>query len=347
MSNTGRVEYIDIAKGIGIILVVMGHAYQMPHDWFKVIFSVHMPLFFILSGYVFSFRTEEPFRAVLKKNARGLLVPYVLTTGIIIILKSVMAVAGGRSIWEQVRLWGIAALYGSGSTVPDGMEEYIYSIGVIWFLLALFVGRMVLWLILHSRVPWLWALLLFLASYISTDYFWLPCSIQPGLCSVLFLYLGYRIRQADMFSMKAVRFPVRILAAAAWVYCIIFCGKLCMVDNTYEYPLQNIIGAICGTYTIVFLAQLIERYVRFLKKPFAFLGRISLGIMCAHLIALMCWPRTEIWSAMKGYTGWPGWICDTIDIVIMTAVFTTIMYFIPWLHRYLFPSGFRYRARQK
>lgn len=347
MNRSGRVEYLDIAKGIGIILVVLGHAYQLPHDWFKVIFSVHMPLFLMISGYIYHFGKKERFRDFLKKNVIGLLVPYVLTSAIIIILKSAMAAVHGNNVWEQIRLWGIAALYGSGSKIPEGLEDTVAAIGVIWFLLALFIGKMLLRAILNSRVPWLWALLLFLASYISTDYFWLPLSIQPGFCSVLFLYLGYAIGQADMFSMEKVRFPIRILAAAAWVYCIIFCGKLCVVDNNYEYPLQNLIGAICGIYTIIYISQLIEKYIRFLKRPLAFLGRISLGVMCTHLIALMCWPRTIIWQFMKEQTGWPGWICDTIDIVVMTAVFTAILYFIPWLNRYYFPSRFRTRKSEK
>ena len=48
-----RLEWIDLAKGIGIILMVIGHMPSIPsavHNW---IFSFHMPLFFFLSGYMF------------------------------------------------------------------------------------------------------------------------------------------------------------------------------------------------------------------------------------------------------------------------------------------------------
>lgn len=50
MENTiVRENWVDIAKGIGIILVVMGHANcpEIPHG---IIYSFHMPLFFFLSG---------------------------------------------------------------------------------------------------------------------------------------------------------------------------------------------------------------------------------------------------------------------------------------------------------
>ena len=347
MNNTERVAFIDITKGIGILMVVLGHAYLLPYDLFKVFFSVHMPLFFLVSGYVFHFRPEDRFLPFLKKNAKGLLVPYLFTGIIIILLKAAMALVAGRDIWDQVRIWGIAALYGSGSRVPANMEEVISPIGVIWFLLALFIGKCILWFILHSRIPWLWALILFLASYVSAEYFWLPFSLQPGLCCVLFLYLGYEMKHQDVLNWGRIRFPIRILAAFAWVYCIMFCGNLCMVDNVYDRPLRNIIGAICGTVTIVFLAQLIERYLHILKRPLSFLGRNSLGIMCAHLLSLMCWPRNDIMSLLSQWTSWPEWVCDEIDILFATAFYTAVLFFIPWLHRYFFPAGFRYRKERK
>ena len=45
-----RVEYIDIAKGIALFLVVWGHLVPDDSTVFRIIFSFHMPLFFILSG---------------------------------------------------------------------------------------------------------------------------------------------------------------------------------------------------------------------------------------------------------------------------------------------------------
>lgn len=47
-----RISSIDILKGIGIILVMLGHA--LPHDSFvrTLIYTFHMPLFFWCSGLV-------------------------------------------------------------------------------------------------------------------------------------------------------------------------------------------------------------------------------------------------------------------------------------------------------
>ena len=78
MSNKRNVE-IDIAKGIGILLVIIGHG-AIP-SWSKdAISSFHMPLFFILSGYFF--RDEKPLTRV-QKDAKRLLLPYVVTMTVI------------------------------------------------------------------------------------------------------------------------------------------------------------------------------------------------------------------------------------------------------------------------
>lgn len=49
MANSKRIESLDIAKGFGILIVVLGHVLR-PNDVFlkEFIFSFHMPLFFIL-----------------------------------------------------------------------------------------------------------------------------------------------------------------------------------------------------------------------------------------------------------------------------------------------------------
>ena len=46
-----RLNYLDYAKGIGILLVVLGHIYNNSVKLW--IYSFHMPLFFIISGYLY------------------------------------------------------------------------------------------------------------------------------------------------------------------------------------------------------------------------------------------------------------------------------------------------------
>ena len=52
MGNS-RSNVIDVFKGLGILLVILGHAWGVPNILQKLIYSFHMPAFFILSGYFF------------------------------------------------------------------------------------------------------------------------------------------------------------------------------------------------------------------------------------------------------------------------------------------------------
>lgn len=67
-----RIEWIDMAKGYGIILVLVGHV-DMPYIT-KYIYAFHIPLFFFLSGCVYN--TTIEFNAFFIKKIKKLVIPY-------------------------------------------------------------------------------------------------------------------------------------------------------------------------------------------------------------------------------------------------------------------------------
>ena len=75
-----RIEWIDTAKGIGLLLVIFEHL-SIPYvtAW---IYTFHMPLFFFLSGVVFS-GEKYTFQEYLKKRVKALVIPY-FSLGLII-----------------------------------------------------------------------------------------------------------------------------------------------------------------------------------------------------------------------------------------------------------------------
>lgn len=79
-----RIEWIDIAKGIGMVLVMLGHM-QIPYSspfnnevYIQNVFlySFHVPLFMFLSGLCFSDK-DIKFSEFLKKKFKSLIVPYI------------------------------------------------------------------------------------------------------------------------------------------------------------------------------------------------------------------------------------------------------------------------------
>lgn len=94
--------------------------------------------------------------------------------------------------FAAMKEWILASLYGSGTNTPFD----ITPIGAIWFLLASFWGSIFLKISFRMKA-WqrvLFILALFAVGYFTAQLFFLPFSIQPGMCSALFMYLGYSAR---------------------------------------------------------------------------------------------------------------------------------------------------------
>lgn len=81
MSRTERIPWLDVLKGIGIILVAVGHIYsnKIVFDW---IYSFHMPLFFITGGLVYR---EKTISEDIKRRVWNIVIPY-LSLGFLILI---------------------------------------------------------------------------------------------------------------------------------------------------------------------------------------------------------------------------------------------------------------------
>lgn len=106
MTSTGysisnRESWLDYAKAIGMVLVVFGHANRTlsgadPASWNpalivadQVIYTFHMPLFFIIGGYVSQSAAAKPLQGFLRGLLWGAVVPYVVWTAIWVVAKSI------------------------------------------------------------------------------------------------------------------------------------------------------------------------------------------------------------------------------------------------------------------
>jgi len=132
-----RVTYLDLAKGIGIILVVLGHMENINAGLRTWISSFHMPLFFVISGMLIALKKEdlivtelnskEGLKQLIAKKARGILIPY----------------AWFSLIYVPI---DIMNLYidnvDSHTFVQNILDSLTFSgISVMWFLPALFIAE--------------------------------------------------------------------------------------------------------------------------------------------------------------------------------------------------------------
>jgi len=73
-----RKHYIDIMKGIGILLVIIGHMQKIVNPVvLTIIYSFHIPLFYFVSGLLYNEKNDRMnFKQYTKKIACSLLYPY-------------------------------------------------------------------------------------------------------------------------------------------------------------------------------------------------------------------------------------------------------------------------------
>ena len=133
MPEKKRLGFIDLAKAIAFMMVVCGHTFVPGSRLRAIIYSFHMPLFFILAGY--TFRTKSQKTAVVA-SAKRLLLPYALAYTTVTVIPSVL-------IWTQEGRFAklISLLKSFVYTTGDGHD--IESTGAFWFLVALFFSRII------------------------------------------------------------------------------------------------------------------------------------------------------------------------------------------------------------
>lgn len=119
-----REEKWDILKGLAIWLVVWGHL-TTDQNLEIIIYVIHMPLFFMASGYFayYSYQSDD-FGIILKKKAARILVPFITWSGVAVAANCV----------REFLINGFHADF----LIHKLVEVYVTSMSV-WFLWALFV----------------------------------------------------------------------------------------------------------------------------------------------------------------------------------------------------------------
>lgn len=108
----------------------------------------------------------------------------------------------------------------------------------------------------ETKWPDILAIVLLIVGVQTKDMIWLPLSIQPALCAVLFMLAGQKAREAGLFDKGALPPALWICALMTWLYCSALYGQLHMVSNTYQHGAIDVIGGICGAAILIKLSGL-------------------------------------------------------------------------------------------
>lgn len=276
-----RVGYIDVAKGVGILLVILGHS--MVGDIFlkNVIYSFHMPFFFILSGYFLNF--ERSIKSNMQKSFKMLLVPYFAVSLIQILLYGIFK----RELLVSefyTALMGGADVYGIHANFQN----------VIWFIPTLFLSRLICCLLYSSHIDCsndvknaIIILFAFL-SVIETNHIgaYIPFYFSQSLLASLFLIVGYQLRKDGVLERKCLFATPLILCC-----CLAYSSKylrMYMQTNIYPYAFIHVVCAIVISVSLLFIIKYActkseyNKVFKILINMLQWCGRYSLLILLIH-----------------------------------------------------------------
>lgn len=287
MSNE-REKWIDNAKGISILLVIIGHVSGgLSGIWkFDFVYGIHLTMFFILSG--FTIKRKKITLELLNKKFEHLMIPYFLTCIAVLITDVINNyLISDTSIETISKIIGAdltRSFFGSGAITNFGDVELGTRIGAIWFLPAIFFATFFFQLILNyyenrDDISGILSALIAAFGYISARFMWLPFSVQSGMMATFFIWIGYEIKKKKIISqLKWYHYIIAQLILLLGINTG-YCNIGFVVAYINDWIISTLVG-ISGCILIYLIS------IKYKGKILEYVGRKSLLVLCVHLYTL-------------------------------------------------------------
>lgn len=306
-----RIEFIDLAKGLCILLVVIYHTEVIKFDMLGIK-SLRMPLYFILSGLFF--KTYGGVAQLAIKKINKILIPFLF-----FYLVS----------WAECQLLEIAPW----NTNP--IAEPIYAlftqrIGPIWFLECLFLVSVVFCIIFVSIKNELARFILVvlmgvMGSYLATNRIFLPCQFDVVFTAMPFFYFGYMLKKTTLlypskYDHLALPAGIMFVVIGSSLYFIFDKPFIGFWDNTIKGSL--LLNYLLSVILVIGVLLICKRIKWF--PVISYIGRYSIIVLVMHQIVLQA--MTTFRPYLLGYG---------INYIYFIFTFGISWISIPFIRKYL------------
>ncbi len=272
VNDKKRIAYLDIAKGIGILLMVAGHVFYEGISR-KIIFSFHMPLFVIISGMFFKYNNN--FKEYFFKIVKRLLIPYVIGVVIVSIGRNVI-LSENIQILPQVLL---------GFSNLKSMFVNVETVGALWFIPYLVAIQLIYYCIVKASenndltVGLECIVLMFCGFYFKWGNVYLPWSIDIAVSTIILFYIGNMIFKHKLIDKIIKNNKLILLFFIIWIIGLLFVSLEFARRN---YSIIAFIIAFCGSMVTIKLSYIIDKYFKVIGRFFCWCGKNSIYILIAH-----------------------------------------------------------------
>ena len=251
ISQEERITWIDSAKGLAIFFIVVGHFLNLgslePVN--KVIYSFHIPLFFILSGYTYKKSFNIEWNKIFKK-AKQLLFPY----AVYIILSILFCIVYGNYelTWDKLCYYNASIFFNEP----------------IWFLLVLFAVSAIEHVVCTTN--WkisfqvLLLILLSIAGYVCYKYKYgfASCLNHFGfnriiVCFSFFLLGNLFNKMESCIKLKSekIEYAIILMSSILWIASSLNNAKCSMYIFYFGNYWLFWLSAVAGSFTIIIVCQ--------------------------------------------------------------------------------------------
>lgn len=286
-----RIKYIDAAKSVAMILVILGHTNGMNSfpQLGNAIYSFHMPVFFIISGF---FIKSMSFMDALKKYSKAYLWPYLFLCLIAILIDFAFTNNCFEKVNQLLFNGIIRSFYANPYIREDVVGGGLPGIGMSWFLIALFWACMifsVLMKYLKESEANVIMILLAAIGVITAKKIQLPFELQSGMVASMYVMIGYYIKKMDTLD-KIENFDFYIKIFIIIIFVFLCNSKMCRVSLNISFLGGSIIGFVCsvlGSFIILYICKVIN-------LPESIFGKNTLFVYGGHFIANYILLRSNI-----------------------------------------------------
>lgn len=286
MADAGRIAWLDFAKGVAIILVVLGHVSS--GNLQKFIFIFHMPFFFVTAGFLLNLKKwsgAENFKPFVEKLFRRLLVPYYLAEILWYPIWFVICNKTGylNNLWAWCEIDSFTAF--EVIFISNGASQSLV-LGQLWFLPVLFFSEIIfVWLFnplngFGAEIFTLAVVALSYLGYVTGKIFFLLLGFDIALVAQIFLLAGVLIRRHNVVE----RLSPKICGALLMILIVVFelNDFVDMHSRRYGELIIFYAGGLAGTLlTMKFSALMADGKI---FRLISACGRQSMMILILHPI---------------------------------------------------------------
>ena len=301
MEVPSRIRWIDIAKGITIILMIFRHMPNINPYLRGMIISFDMPLFMIINGFLIR---DYHVKRTFQRSVKSLLVPY----AIICLIQALILMMTAPGI-EQAG----EAFFGGLDDMIVGMSKHSTkflsygSVWLVWFLNCLFLARNLYVLILSLTdkrfvlVRYLILMVVSAAGYlIGTYYAFLPSSLDVAMYSVIFIAAGDILRRERLLEKTEAKYYM--LPLIVWVCFLAVRRHIELGTREYPFVYGGAVSAIAGGICVLHLSRLVDRKMTRTAAILNWYGKHSILLLGIHCIEMrfISWERIFSYKALAG-----------------------------------------------